>query len=253
MLHHANVDRLFAIWQTIHPSTYVNDITAASGTATIVPGDLLTSDTPLTPFHASTNGTFWTSAAVRDTRIFGYTYPETADNNASCATQAVNCLYGNSAGRPANQTIPASKSGSAKRDGLQQPGLYYEWITNIRVAQMALDSTFSIFVFLGNFSSDPHQWFTEVNLVGYHTVFKPFSSEAQPNISLIVAGTVPLTKYLNENAKAAGYNTANTTAVEAYLTNSLHWRIAKVCPPWPQENLNNVGAPRADSYLIARG
>ena len=233
MLHHANVDRLFAIWQTIHPSTWVTNITAVTGTATIAPGDMLSSNTPLTPFHSSTNGTFWTSTTVRDTHIFGYTYPETADNNATCTIQAVNFLYDNSAGRPINGTLQSTKNQRhlpAKRDGPQQSGLYHEWITNIRVAQTALDSTFTIYVFLGNISSNnTSQWLTNPNLVGSHTIFKPFSSASQQHASVIVAGTVPLTKDLNKNAKVGGYDTANVTAVEMYLTENLHWRVAKVC------------------------
>lgn len=229
MLHHANVDRLFAIWQTINPSTYVADTFATSGTATIIPGELITPDTPLTPFHRFTNGTFWTSSTVRSTYAFGYTYPETADNNASCAIQAVNYLYGPKAGKPVNQTLTSQrKVGISKRNGPQNPGLYYEWITNIRVAQNALNSTFTIFVFLGDFNPDLKYWLTDPHLVGSHTVFMPFSSEMQQNASTIVAGTVPLTKDLNENAVANGYNTANNTGVEAYLRNDLHWRVARV-------------------------
>lgn len=252
MLHHANVDRLFAIWQTIWPDkyNYVGNTTATSGTATITPGDTISEDSPLTPFHTSSNGTFWTSAAVRDTRTFGYTYPETADNNVSCAISAVNYLYGNSAGKPANHTV-ASKRWLSKRAGPQQPGLYYEWITNIRVAQSALDSTFTIFVFLGNFSSNPKSWLTDPNLVGSHTVFMPFSSETQQNADIIVAGTVPLTRDLNHNAISGGYNTANNTGVETYLTNNLHWRVARVGFHGPQA-WNAVKLTRYSSRITAR-
>ena len=49
-----------------------------------------------------------------------------------------------------------------------------EWITNIRVAQNALDSTFTIYIFLGEFSSDPNAWLTEKSVVGSHTVFIAF-------------------------------------------------------------------------------
>lgn len=228
MLHHANVDRLFAIWQTIWPHSYVENTFATSGTATIAPGDALSQDSPLKPFHRSRNGTFWTSAAIRDTRILGYTYPETADDSAPCAIQAVNYLYGPSAGKPVNKTFSPGKH--SIRDGPQQPGLYYEWITNIRVAQNALNSTFTVHIFLGNFSSNPKSWLTDPNQVGSHTVFLPFSSGTERDASLIVAGTVPLTKRLNRNAAAGHYNTANNTGIERYLRNNLHWRVAKVDP-----------------------
>lgn len=155
---------------------------------------------PLNPFHNSTTGTFWTSASVRTTTVFGYTYPETAEKNATYSIQYVNRLYGSSVGTPANQTTTSR----SKRDGEQQPGVYTEWITNIRVAQNALDSTFTIYIFLGEFSSDPNAWLTEKSVVGSHTVFMPFSSDTQQNADIIVAGTVPLTKELNLNAKGLG-------------------------------------------------
>ena len=226
MLHHANVDRLFAIWQLINPDTYLESDPTLSGTATITPGDPIDEDSPLTPFHKDTEGTFWTSAAVRDTTVFGYTYPETAENNATCAVQYVNRLYGPSAGTPANKTTAARMM---RRNEEHEPGVYTEWITNIRVAENALDSTFTIYVFLGDFGSDPNAWLTDKNLVGSHTVFTPFSSSTKQDDPIVVAGTVPLAKDLNDNAKAGGYNTANTTSVEEYLTNNLHWRVAKVC------------------------
>ena len=278
MLHHANLDRLFAIWQTIWPHSYVANTSATSvrifglhissfepsfelrdmswerslsrpvsklplpfqssktdseitnqGTATIAPGESISQESPLKPFHRSRNGTFWTSSAIRDTRSLGYTYPETADDSASCAIQAVNYLYGPSAGRPVNKTL--SSGNFSKRDGPQQPGFYYEWITNIRVAQNALNSTFTVHVFLGNFNSNPKFWLVDPNQVGSHTVFMPFSSSAEQNAGLIVAGTVPLTKYLNHNATTGHYNTATNTGVERYLRNNLHWRVAKVDSP----------------------
>lgn len=223
-LHHANVDRLFAIWQTINPDSYVKSTLATSGTATIIPNvTVVDENTPLTPFHSDTNGTFWTSASSRETTIFGYTYPETVEGNASCTRQAVNHLYGSTSGQP----LP--KKG--KRSGEQKDGIHYEWITNIRVAQNAVASTFSIFVFLGDFNPDPKTWLSEPNLVGTHSVFKPFSYEtADQAVGMIVAGTVPLSTALKSrnSTLATHVNTSNSTEIEAYLNDNLHWRIARV-------------------------
>uniref|UniRef100_L2GER5 tyrosinase n=1 Tax=Colletotrichum fructicola (strain Nara gc5) TaxID=1213859 RepID=L2GER5_COLFN len=86
-LHHANIDRLFAIWQAIHdkpsdPLTYVTTKPSDAnwGNFIVKAGDPEGIDTPLAPFAQSSNGTeqkFWTSEGVRTTEVFGYAYPET--------------------------------------------------------------------------------------------------------------------------------------------------------------------------------
>ena len=259
MLHHANTDRLFAIWQVKWPNSYMEPSTASSGTATITIGDSITQDSPLTPFHKDTSGTFWTSAAVRDTRTFGYVYSETADNNASSATYAVNRLYQSTAEVPDNGTvssstisgtvtlpaptgtaIPAPYTGTAtatltpydrtKRASTQNTRNYTEWITNVRVAQNAMNSNFDIFVFLGSFGNDVSKWRTDPHLAGTVTIFKPVGTaqQQQEDAGLVVAGAVPLTKKLNDNAAAGGYNVDDSASVAAYLKKNLHWQVATV-------------------------
>ncbi|KAK4185474.1 common central domain of tyrosinase-domain-containing protein [Podospora australis] len=82
-MHHANVDRQFALWQTINskesdknwfqdPSEQLQD----DGTWSIKPGDTDTPSTPLTPFHKDTVGTYFTSDDIRDWTKWGYSYPE---------------------------------------------------------------------------------------------------------------------------------------------------------------------------------
>ncbi|KAK4690189.1 hypothetical protein P7C71_g6534, partial [Lecanoromycetidae sp. Uapishka_2] len=85
-LHHANVDRLLAIWQAIHPDSYTTPEVNTVGTQTIAPGTIDDINSPLTPFHSDNAGTLYTSATVRSTRTFGYTYPEVIDWNVN-ATQ----------------------------------------------------------------------------------------------------------------------------------------------------------------------
>ncbi|KUI52948.1 Polyphenol oxidase 1 [Cytospora mali] len=81
MLHHANLDRLIAVWQAIYPDSKVFNITdfedALYGTAA---GDV-SADTPLKPFY-NQDGSFHTSNSVRNISTFGYTYPELQLSNA---------------------------------------------------------------------------------------------------------------------------------------------------------------------------
>lgn len=113
-LHHANVDRLFALWQAIHPNAYSGSQVAGASTWTIAQGSRQDMNSPLQPFHRDTNGNFWTSNGVRDTRTFRYTYPEfsNSDGSASAIRGYVNRLYGPSA------TLTA---GAVKRTAIPEP------------------------------------------------------------------------------------------------------------------------------------
>jgi tyrosinase len=54
--------------------------TRGNGTRTIDPRKPSTKETPLAPFNASeTKSDYWTSEGIRDTKTFGYVYPETRD------------------------------------------------------------------------------------------------------------------------------------------------------------------------------
>ncbi|KAH8586174.1 hypothetical protein B0O99DRAFT_656959 [Bisporella sp. PMI_857] len=76
-LHHANIDRIFAIWQNINPNSYDINKPAGDGTYVNESTDQYTNSTPLTPFYDSTGQKYWTSDGVWDTTALGYAYPET--------------------------------------------------------------------------------------------------------------------------------------------------------------------------------
>ena len=79
---HSNIDRLFAIWQALHPDDskhverYVTTQTNRGGTFITKPNGEETIKTPLAPFGASAEN-YWTSEEVKQTSSFGYVYPET--------------------------------------------------------------------------------------------------------------------------------------------------------------------------------
>ena len=98
-LHHTNVDRLFAIWQAIYPNSYTTPEINSEATYTNAWEEIEDVNTPLTPFHADSAGTLYTSATARYTRSFGYTYPEVMDwgvnatQLSSSTRAALNNLY----------------------------------------------------------------------------------------------------------------------------------------------------------------
>lgn len=88
----------------------------------------------LTPFHSDDAGTLYTSASVRSTRSFGYSYPEIVDWGVS-ATQLTldvqakfNALYNptgsiQARSRSSKRGIPAATSNAAD----------LQWVVNIRI------------------------------------------------------------------------------------------------------------------------
>ncbi|KAL8649693.1 MAG: hypothetical protein Q9226_005468 [Calogaya cf. arnoldii] len=48
-----------------------------------------------------------------------------------------------------------------------------EWLANLRIESFAVDGSFFIHYFLGDFSSNPANWTHESNLVATHSVFSP--------------------------------------------------------------------------------
>jgi tyrosinase len=77
---HSNVDRLFAIWQTLNPTVWFSDkdqqLPDDDGNWSTPPKTIDTPSTPLAPFHTDTCGTTYTSDEVRDWTKLGYSYPE---------------------------------------------------------------------------------------------------------------------------------------------------------------------------------
>ncbi|KAI9048358.1 hypothetical protein LZ554_008150 [Drepanopeziza brunnea f. sp. 'monogermtubi'] len=200
-LHHAMIDRVFAMWQAINPDSYVVPEPAIFNTFTASFGDTQDVNTPLTPFHKDLSGAFWTSDTVRTTEVFGYTYPETAKydgiNVRNQVIAATNKLYG--------PPVDAD-SKVRRRDANTTADKEQEWIANIRVKKHALDFPFYIHIFIGSFNRDPSSWSFEPNLVATHCIFVKATS-SPPNaiddkkVDQLVTATIPLTGRLQEDVR----------------------------------------------------
>lgn len=127
MLHHANVDRLIAMWQAIHYNNKLQSQTVASpalfATAANTP---VNADSPLKPFFRDASGNFHTGRTAADIKAFGYSYPEIVDWNQSqdalarSVTVSVNRLYGpNGGGR---RKLKARHAHNHRRSGCKKRG-----------------------------------------------------------------------------------------------------------------------------------
>ncbi|KAK6428007.1 hypothetical protein LTR95_015856 [Oleoguttula sp. CCFEE 5521] len=245
-LHHTMIDRSFALWQALYPDSYVQPTQMYQNSFTIQQGQTVDANTPLDPFHSSQNGTRWTSQTARSTRTFGYTYPELANNaNTSSIKAAINRLYGGDSS-PSNSAAAAIQP--SKRfidDTPEEPSLFprdpaaaarpkqlrREYIANIVSEKFALNGSYAIYVFLGDFDSeDPSCWPTNSNLVGTHAIFAALPGDSEGNgmsmsSGMRVTGTVPLTSALLDKAKNGDLKGLRKADVEGYLRENLGWSV----------------------------
>ncbi|KAL8870337.1 MAG: hypothetical protein Q9174_003596, partial [Haloplaca sp. 1 TL-2023] len=224
-LHHANVDRLFALWQAVYPSSRMVPQVNAVGTLTTDPGTLEDINSPLTPFHSDENGTFWTSATAWSTRRFGYAYPEIIDwgvtrsQLASNVKSRLNALY-----NPTNRISTRSiLSDTSTNMALSPNAMDAQWFANIRIDKEAASSPFFVHIFLDAAPTDPETWSFASNLVGSHSVVDsnilgPTESKDQ------IYGQIPL----NHALLAAGESDLSPNQVVPLLTSRLTWRLQAV-------------------------
>lgn len=120
MLHHANVDRLAALWMVVHPNaTYQTEAYQTHGLYGTARGDNITAESPLKPFYQADGRTLHTGVTAGELERFGYTYPELQDweqsrqdEDRECARRdiiaRINAVYGYSNGsRGANLAAEA--------------------------------------------------------------------------------------------------------------------------------------------------
>jgi tyrosinase len=125
---HRSIDRILALWEAINPDSYVEPMADTYGTFVIEAGTVEDANTPLYPFHRSDDpNDFWTSAASRSTRDFGYTYPEIQDWGVDQGTlqnnvrTAINNLY-NSPARMGPMTPKTARQRRESLDESNSPG-----------------------------------------------------------------------------------------------------------------------------------
>jgi tyrosinase len=251
------------MWQTIYPNTYTTAQTATTTSYTIAVNDVedansrLSAQIPcilhfanmclaLTPFHKDTVGTFHTSNDVRDWTTLHYTYPEfLSGGGAQQVMSYVNALYGPQATAKAG-SIHAKKATKHKRHSHLESrelapnvtfaappvelistsnGSRYEYTANIATQRFALDGTYNIFVFLGNFSSDSQTWPFDQALVGTYGIFSTKGMTGMIG-NHSVSGTVPLTRALTQQVDAGNLEDLSVETVAEYLQNNLQWRVA---------------------------
>lgn len=231
-LHHAMIDRCFALYTKLWPNTYVQPMAAVGSTFTYPAGSVEDVNSPLVPFHSDTVGTSWTSAQVTDPTKFGYTYPELQNNaNAASVRSAISKLYGNTAGsstvtrRDVSDNVGAAKGAQEASTG---NGNSYEWACNIVSQKFQMNGSYAVYLFLDAPSDDSTQWSSDPNFCGTHGVFANFADDDNIGMSqmdLKVTASLPLTTSLINKVASGEISSLAPSVVEPYLNKNLHWRI----------------------------
>lgn len=200
-LHHANVDRLVALWQALHPDEYVQPTLNEGGTYYLPGGSIDTEDTPLAPFHWDNATTMWTAATARDTTAFGYTYPELLNTGASpselkdTVTQRVMDLYappgtaftnGTRHDRFRRNTNIAQAMNGVHADTALQLGVNNmdsQWYLRISIDAVAAESGAAVYLFVGQPVPDANMWPAASNLIGLHSPYFANSASEPSTLS----------------------------------------------------------------------
>jgi tyrosinase len=190
------------------------------GSFTVARGEVLGPASPLAPFHMNALGDMWTSTTVRNWTLFGYTYPELAnDPSNSTLTSSINRLYkpqtqglGNS-----NSTVPAPPGHNSTTNGTAQAT---DWLCEVHMPT-DIKISYSVRAFLGKPSSNPKNWATDANYVGQLASM----SSPRMNSSVITSGSIALTEKLAQKHASGELASLDKQTVKAYLKENFTWRI----------------------------
>ncbi|KAI9644994.1 hypothetical protein NHQ30_007029 [Ciborinia camelliae] len=212
--HHANVDKFLSLWQALYPDTYVDPAVQSSDTFTITRGSVEDQNSVLTPFHKNTNGNFYTSADVRNPETLGYSYPEIINHPSNrTLKQTITALYG---GRAA--------SSFSRRQPTSDPSLPRDYIVKIDIPWTALNSSYSVAVFLGKSTAQPSAWARDPSFVGMHTTL--YSHRMAPN-DVITSSNVHLSDALLEKHQEGALEDLHEETIVKYLRENLEWRAER--------------------------
>lgn len=194
-LHHANVDRLVAIWQALHPNSFIEPALNTDGTFYQMPNTIDTEDTPLAPFYSRDGVSMWTAAGVRDTAIFGYNYPELIDWDLNApdfsvrVRSAVNKLYNPVHRSQTNRTVRRRSQSNASiaqtmahiyADTALELGINnmeIQWYLRLKISRTAAEIGIALYFFIGDPLFTTSSWYNAPNLI---SAFTPFLSVQDP-------------------------------------------------------------------------
>jgi len=248
-LHHFNVDRILAMYQLIVPDSYVANGNINRGMAQWNRGEPKNAYSPLKPFTKDTSGTYFTSVDVKETRVFGYYYPETSDRSYSQVARAVTSLYG-SGGRSITKRTD-ERTGQYLGRPLKEGD--YHHVFSIIADKFALDGSYTVYCFIGKSGGsaahgnstgryDASKDFTlDPNYVGAYGILGGMkagggNSSAEP---VMTEGSLPLTTCLQGKEHHGELASLKPEHVEPYLAENMYYKVIGVQGELNPEDIPN--------------
>lgn len=255
-LHHVNVDRLLSMYQLIVPDSFVANGRVNRNMAQWDAGLTTDGNTQLVPFQRDNSGKAYTSNDVKETRVLGYFYPETAQRNRQQVISSVNRLYG------------FNERQLTKRDG-EEGSVYpgrplkagdYDTVLSVVGDKYGMDGSYQVHCFLGAKPSNgtapsagtaPSHLPTglvnataptgstngtgnsteeggfEKGYVGSHTFLggSHHDMEKTNSSATLVEGCIPLTAALQEAQENGQLESLRPEHVEPYLKEHLSYKV----------------------------
>ena len=216
--HHANIDRLIALWQAINPNSYLSSNTANS------PNE----NTELYPFRINATQ-YWTSKLARNVTAFGYTYPELIGATPQSIIAAINSLYGQlpSTGRRRKRTVTADNvEEDQNKLRISRNAVfttYNEYVILITVSNGAANGPFRVYCFFGKPRTQEANYHKDPNLVGFLGIFA--AKDLPVKHRKLLKGNIPLTTTIYELHKSGVLPDLTPYTISGYLKDNLKWRI----------------------------
>ena len=265
-LHHCNIDRLVDMYHYIVPNTWMSNGNVMHPMAQWNQGEPKNAHSPMKPFTKDQRGTYFTANDVKDTRIFGYYYPETSQRSYQQVAQAVTQLYG--AGTRSITKRDDEFSATGQYLGRQFKEGDYQTVFNIIADKYALAGSYTIHCFIGKPDSnsttnstapypiansttsatlplstgtapysnnteadyDPSTDYTQYsNYVGSYGVLGS-SMQGGTNSSqpVMIKGSLPLTSCLQGKEAKGELESLRPEHVEPYLKENLYYKVVGV-------------------------
>ncbi|XP_006459713.1 hypothetical protein AGABI2DRAFT_239416 [Agaricus bisporus var. bisporus H97] len=200
-MHHCNVDRLLALWQTMNYDVYVSEGMNREATMGLIPGQVLTEDSPLEPFYTK-NQDPWQSDDLEDWETLGFSYPDfdpvrgkSKEEKSVYINDWVHKHYGFVTTQTENPALRLLSSFQRAKSDHETQYALYDWVIHATFRYYELNNSFSIIFYF-----DEGEGCTLESIIGTVDAFRGTTSENCANCArsqdLIAEGFVHLNYYI---------------------------------------------------------
>lgn len=242
MLHHANVDRLFAMWQALHPDSWFEPTREQTGNFWFKEGSTSTPTQGLVPFKKNQDGDYLTANDLRNWTNFGYNYPETPSDYTIASVRAtIDELYSDAQTSLITNARPQPPRAKSLRgrffgkieeetDEATPSNAVRDYMINFRGDKGALGKPYAIYAFLGEADEDHTKWVSSPNLIGYQTIVsRLWSKEKMEKMTPTwIAGQIPINRAIKAKIESGDIEDSSDKNIRKYLKENLSWKVVDV-------------------------